>query len=266
MDASSTIALMCVPMTALLYTSPIPAIVHAWRTQDNSRVSRKIFLSLACVSHLWAAYGLTQRDPNLYLVNLLGGMLALAYLFIHHRLNKTPATRSVTRYVWMYLLPIETAFFLALFVLPSLWLGIVTAIFCILMYLSPLAKVRTAIKNLDRKLIPWHISVAMALSGGLWAAYGISVDDLLIIVPKSVGCGLGILQLLAIVFIMYQKHQLIKKGVLPSHTVVSDIPVKVYVMEFIASRQQVQIECETEPSTAASFSIGSDTDLESDGI
>ncbi|GBG75260.1 hypothetical protein CBR_g19894 [Chara braunii] len=77
-----------------------------------------------------------------------------------------------------------------------------TTVFTVLMYGSPLAVMGTVIKTLSVEFMPFSLSLLGFVCSSTWAAYGIYVQDLWIILPNLLGSLLGLMQLILYAYIV----------------------------------------------------------------
>ncbi|XP_075658648.1 bidirectional sugar transporter SWEET16-like [Castanea sativa] len=81
-------------------------------------------------------------------------------------------------------------------------IGILCVGLAVGMYASPLLSMKTVIKTMSVKYMPFSLSFFLFLNAGIWCGYSILTKDCFVGVPNAVGFALGLVQL--IIYAIYK--------------------------------------------------------------
>ncbi|XP_020270795.1 bidirectional sugar transporter SWEET4-like [Asparagus officinalis] len=81
--------------------------------------------------------------------------------------------------------------------------GILCIVFCIIMYVAPLAAMKLVITTKSVEFMPLYLSVASFLNGACWTVYSLLKFDINILVPNGIGLLLTVVQL--VLYAMYYR-------------------------------------------------------------
>lgn len=173
----------------------------ALKIKDNKSVGKLSplpFVSLFTNCIIWTLYGLLKNDPIVLVPNgigvITGGICTLVYNFYNK--EKTPVKVYTTSLVISLV-----AFYLAL---QKEWqiLGSIGCVLAVAVSGSPLATIKTVIKEKSTAALPLSISLMTWLNCISWSAYGLLMaNDVMIYGPNLLGLVLSSFQML--MFILY---------------------------------------------------------------
>ena len=145
------------------------------------------FLSLFVNCVIWSLYGIRKKDMTVLVPNAIGVLSGLYCSSIFHNNSKEKP-------IHLYALCLITLFICLISSLSTV--GYIGCAFAILTCGSPLATLRTVIKNKSTEAMPFLTSAMMFMNALSWWAYGFIVaKDPFIIVPNAVGLSLASIQM-----------------------------------------------------------------------
>eukprot|EP00735_Rhodelphis_limneticus_P001743 TRINITY_DN1241_c0_g1::TRINITY_DN1241_c0_g1_i1::g.26799::m.26799 TRINITY_DN1241_c0_g1::TRINITY_DN1241_c0_g1_i1::g.26799 ORF type:complete len:321 (+),score=52.18,sp/Q8LBF7/SWET7_ARATH/32.54/2e-21,MtN3_slv/PF03083.11/3.9e-15,MtN3_slv/PF03083.11/9.2e+03,MtN3_slv/PF03083.11/1.3e-18 TRINITY_DN1241_c0_g1_i1:48-965(+) len=150
------------------------------------------FLSLAVNCVIWVIYGVLKSAPAVVWPNVSGMLLGFLYLRLYHS-YATPAQRTDLANNW-YLPAIGilgTVLMLTVFAPTALavhYIGLIGCVLAVLLLSSPLAVLRTVLKNRNTAAMPFATSLGGFLNSLSWTLYGLLVaNDIMIWGPNALG-------------------------------------------------------------------------------
>lgn len=154
-----------------------------------------ITLCVNCV--VWSLYGYLRADPTILLPNVCGILTSTYCMFEFHRFSPKKPYRS-------YMLGViicGTCIYLAT-TGDEKTIGLLGCTLSVLFTASPLAVVRTVIREQSTASLPFCTSLVIFFNSVSWLLYGLLVaNDVLIWGPNVLGLGLASLQM--ILFFVY---------------------------------------------------------------
>ena len=148
---------------------------------------------------LWVVYGIKLSKTQLYVTNIIGGLVTLVWFFIFliFWLNKH-ALKS-TGFIVLSCAVVAGIFCLFYYAVDpkkdeAKITGYVAMVFNVLMYASVGEKIYTVIKTKNHNLIPIFSTIFSFLNGACWFIYGVCGEDIDVIVPNALGIFFAILQ------------------------------------------------------------------------
>lgn len=203
-DASSpaVVALRaCASLAACyLFASLLPELRRVQRLRDSSALPALPILAMLanCVS--WGLYGLLLGDFfPLVATNAVGLMLSSGYLVVYYRNTRVKTAIRLQ----MAVLAVLMLGMVALVATSTdatrpgiqVWVGYISIVVAALMVGSPLVKARQVIRTKSTDALPLGMIVSGAVNSALWLAYGIVLEDLVVILPNVLNLVLGVFQL-----------------------------------------------------------------------
>ena len=151
---------------------------------------------------LWTTYGILNNDIRIWGSNGTGlvGALYYCWVFTQYCPSQSPSLPgSIRQHVQANVLVISgTGLFLLLFSsLPNsaTYIGNVGVLFCVAMFGSPLAALKTVIQTKSAVSIPLPFTLATVLNCWLWSVAGLlDMHDPNIYVPNLLGLACGLTQ------------------------------------------------------------------------
>jgi solute carrier family 50 protein (sugar transporter) len=150
---------------------------------------------------LWIAYGALKGEPKVWGTNLIGLSFGLFYSlkFAKFAPLKSPTLPgSIRQHVGaclavlatalgvVYLLPVRD---------PASIIGVLAVVFCIAMFGSPLAALKTVLRTKSASSIPLPFTLATVLNCFLWSVTGLfELKDVNVYFPNLLGLCFGLAQ------------------------------------------------------------------------
>ena len=198
----------------VLQLSPLRLVTDMRMHKSAMGFSPAPLLALMACGYQWSfygyfAFGVTQNVAFLTLVyaNILGLILGLYYLGTFCVFSSTEGLNSLLR---------DGLAALVIFTLEGIYCaletdvsralvcaGLLSAALSILVSISPMVSLRSAIASKSIKSIPLDIIIASFISCLLWALLGLLLNDPWVWIPNATGLCMGIIQLLAVAFIQF---------------------------------------------------------------
>ena len=158
------------------------------------------YSTLAVNCMMWMTYGLLQNEASIWIPNVAGLLLALYYVtsYAQYAPKRSPTlpgslkqhVNGVVAIGGVTLLATTTHF------LSAKLIGLAAVGFCITLFASPLAAMKTVIEEESAESIPFPFTVASLINCFLWTVTGIlKLHDLNIIIPNVLGLAFGLVQL-----------------------------------------------------------------------
>mmetsp|Transcript_28774 Transcript_28774/g.81169 ORF Transcript_28774/g.81169 Transcript_28774/m.81169 type:complete len:356 (+) Transcript_28774:152-1219(+) len=191
-----------------LFLSPAKAVYDAINTSSLNDLNPLPIALMAMSGASWLSYGIVTQNPYVVASNSPGCILSIAYLAgILPLLSKSPALMRSTQKIlvagaaacfslWTCLSISKTSIAAAAKII-----GLFSSGLTLVLFASPLAKIKEVIASQDASSILAPLTVAQVVNTALWAAYGQAVNDSMVFGPNAIGLALGLVQLaLKIVF------------------------------------------------------------------
>ncbi|XP_028771113.1 bidirectional sugar transporter SWEET5-like [Neltuma alba] len=192
-----------------LFLSPAPTFIGIIEKKAVEEFKPDPYLATVLNCAFWVFYGMPFVHPHSILVltiNSVGLVFELVYLAIFY----TFATKKGRKKVVLGLL-VETIFFAAIVLITmlalhgtkkrSLIVGILSDVFNVMMYISPLTIMAKVIKTKSVKYMPFWLSFANFCNGLCWAIYAlIHPFDLYVLISNGLGAISGLVQLMLYAF------------------------------------------------------------------
>lgn len=201
-------------ITVVYFLSPVPTCAKIIKARDAQLFSPVTYIVMLFNTLLWVYFAeitmaVTSQDltPNL-LVNATGAVLSGTYVtvflaFARHRLRVLWQVSGAAAFVGGLILFFELAvprlrwdfhWGSGMPLKPSIC-GLVTDVINVVMYGSPLVVLRMVIRTKSVKYMPLPVSLFTFLASSLWAAQGVLLGNLTVLLPNVLGVALGIVQL-----------------------------------------------------------------------
>ncbi|XP_038706645.1 bidirectional sugar transporter SWEET17-like [Tripterygium wilfordii] len=188
-------------LSVLVFLSPIDTFRRITRQRSTEEFESLPYVCTLLSAALWTYYGIIR--PGTYLVatvNGFGTLVEIVYVTLF--LIYAPPKMKAKTVVFVGIVDVG---FLAIAVLVSQLalqgdlridsIGTICAAVSIIMYSSPLAAMKTVITTKSVEYMPFSLSFFIFSSTGIWALYGLLVQDYYVLVPNGTGFVLGTAQL-----------------------------------------------------------------------
>ena len=159
------------------------------------------YSSMIANCFLWMLYGLLKQEPKLWLSNGIGVALGILYFlrFTQYAPRKSPAfPGSVGQHIAAIasvlaasvgvtaLFPVNEA---------ASIIGNLAVFFCVAMFGSPLASLKTVVQTKSAKSIPLPFTIGTVVNCVLWSVAGVfKMNDSKIYFPNFLGLSFGMVQ------------------------------------------------------------------------
>ena len=167
------------------------------RTKTVGQLSILPFISLATSCAVWAVYGVMLGDMTILIPNISGIAFGLWYPSVYHR-YAPPTARLAPLYAGAGAIALAACvapFALAPAAAAST-VGLAGCALAVFMMASPLAVLRTDIRDRSTAALPFLPSLATFCSAASWFAYGLVVaDNPMIYGPNVLGLAAAVVQL-----------------------------------------------------------------------
>ena len=148
---------------------------------------------------LWLTYGVLKGEIKIWGTNGVGLLFAVYYIlrFVRYAPAKSATLPgSIRQHVNFNLAVVVGTTLILFFPLsdPTDFIGNLGVLFCVAMFGSPLAALKTVIQTKSAKSIPLPFTLATVLNCFLWSVFGLlEMKDVNIYLPNLLGlaCGMG---------------------------------------------------------------------------
>ncbi|XP_031376774.1 bidirectional sugar transporter SWEET17-like [Punica granatum] len=195
--------------TGLVCLAPVPTFWHIVKKRSTEEFESIPYIFQLVNGCFWTYYGIVK--PNSIVVATVNGFsVALMTIYVVIFLVFAPLKMKVRTIVLA--VTFDIVFPLVAISLSVLILdremqistaGLLSAIFSMIAYGSPLSAMKTVIITKSVEYMPFTLSFLLSVNGGVWTVYSILTKDIYIGIPNVTGLGLGIFQLL--LYAMYWK-------------------------------------------------------------
>jgi solute carrier family 50 protein (sugar transporter) len=197
-SASTASALKAAPVACLTYllVSPLKVCADIKKAGTVGSLSPASFVAVANASAVWFTFGALLQDPVIMLPNVAGLVLSVHYWRTYARYSEAG---SLTRWAagsaaLSGSVAAAAALGPASVVTPVV--GNVAAALSLWLSVSPLAGLRTVMRERTAASLPLPICVGVVLNNVSWVSYGLLVaKNPYLVFPNSVGLAAGLLQL-----------------------------------------------------------------------
>jgi len=180
-----------------LQMSPMKSMQDIKKSKSVGNMSVLPYITLGTNCVIWATYGALQADPTIGVANTMGAILSAYYTSVFAKYS----TEDMSKYYYGgggFL----AATFGGCYLAPSFgldainFLGIMGNVIAVGFFSSPLAVMKTVIKEKSTESMPFVVTLATSLNCMAWGAYGFLVaHDPYVIIPNAIGLGLSFVQL-----------------------------------------------------------------------
>lgn len=198
-------------ISVLMFLSPLPTFWRIVKHRSTEEFESLPYICTLLNSALWVYYGVTRSES--YLVATINGFGVVAEtVFVALFLIFAP---TKTRGKTMLLVGIlDVGFFVAAVLVTQFLtegdtridvIGLLCDALNIVMYVSPLAAMKTVVTTKSVEYMPFFLSFFLFLNGGIWTTYAVLAHDWFLFVPNGIGFLLGTAQLLLYAIYMNSK-------------------------------------------------------------
>lgn len=177
----------------VVFLAPWPTIANIRRDRTVGTLPLLPYSSMIASAFLWVVYGLLKNESKIWSSNGVGLVLGLYYFgnFVKHAPKAAPTLPgSVKQHLQAMGTVILGTLMLALSPMqsPVNIIGTLGVIFCVAMFASPLAALKTVLETKSAQSIPLPFTLASTANCLLWSITGIfDMKDPNVIVPNLLG-------------------------------------------------------------------------------
>eukprot|EP00536_Pseudo-nitzschia_multiseries_P001198 jgi/Psemu1/250313/estExt_Genewise1Plus.C_140270 len=199
------------PLAAVVvFTAPYPTIQKIGSDKSVGNLPLLPYSSMIANCILWTEYGLLTQERKVWCTNLCGLMFGLYYFMKFTKFTQPNATNlpgTVRQHMKGCLAIIggSLLWILACFTTVyrrGMWMtyaagliGNTAVLFCLLMFASPLAALKTVLRTRSAQSIPLPFTLATILNCFLWSVAGLGeFKDFNIYFPNLLGLAFGLIQ------------------------------------------------------------------------
>jgi len=179
-----------------LQTSGLKTVSLIKKAKKTGDLSPLPFVSLYTNCIVWSLYGFLQNDMTVMLPNVSGALFGLYYTYVYHKYNTGP---SLAPYYFGSTAIIGGVAGAALTLDPATaatGIGLTGCTLAVILMSSPLATIKTVIKDKNTAALPFAPSFATFLNAVSWSSYGwIVAGDPMIVAPNLLGLAASLVQL-----------------------------------------------------------------------
>lgn len=195
--------------TGLIYLAPVKTFWHILKRRSTEEFESIPYVFKLLNAYFWTYYGIVKPDSIVVAtVNGFGVVLEIIFVAIF-LLYSPPRMRTRTA---ILAVTCDVMFPAAAILVTQLTLdrqmqitvaGLLSAVFSMVAYGSPLSAMKTVVTTKSVEYMPFLLSFALFINGGVWTVYAILTQDYFIGIPNGTGFGLGTAQM--ILYAMYYK-------------------------------------------------------------
>jgi solute carrier family 50 protein (sugar transporter) len=179
----------------------MPTIIQIGHDRSVGTLPLLPYSSMIASCFLWLFYGLLRNEAKIWFTNLIGFCFGLFYFskFVVWAPLKSPTLPGSVQLHVQVCLAIFAATFSLTFLSPLSAAGIIgniAVLFCLIMFGSPLAALKTVLQTKSASSIPLPFTLATIVNCFLWSVTGLlDMNDVNVYLPNLIGFLFGIVQL-----------------------------------------------------------------------
>ena len=177
------------------YISPVFPFIKILQDKINYNYSptiQIIFSFINCI--FWIVYGLVKKETIIYITNSFGSVITIIWITIY-LIYFGKKYFFVSLIINILILSIcITIPYLFYYIVEENYISLISFIFNILMYTSPLENIIKAIKMKNIQIFPIFSSIGIFVCSICWLIFGISKKDRYLILSNSFGIFFSIIQ------------------------------------------------------------------------
>ncbi|KAK1357828.1 Bidirectional sugar transporter SWEET [Heracleum sosnowskyi] len=190
-------------ISGCLFLSPIPTFRKIIKAKSVQEYKPHPYVATLLNCAMWSLYGMPFVNPDDILVLTINGagfVLQLVYVTIFILYSNWATRKTMLVYI-----SIEAVFFVVVVIITvvalpthhgrSMLIGLISIVFNIIMYISPLTVMQRVIKTKSVKFMPLALSVASFSNGIIWTIYALLKFDPYLLIPNALGAISGAVQL-----------------------------------------------------------------------
>ncbi|KAL3683424.1 hypothetical protein R1sor_001446 [Riccia sorocarpa] len=191
-----------------LFLAPTKTFVKIIKAKSTMEFKSTPYVCALLSVLLWTLYGLLKPATLIVTINAAGTFLEALYLscFLYYADRKGKIRTSRSLLLVLGLFGIVTAASLTASRMRDtrvMIAGIVSVVFSIIMYASPLRAMKMVVTTKSVTFMPFTLSALLLLNGTVWTLYAVLVKDIYVMIPNGVGTLFGIVQIL--LYLVYMK-------------------------------------------------------------
>jgi len=184
----------CLVVTISMFASGLPQCVQLMKQNCPGNVRYLPFLMTFVNCIAWILYGRITKNNTLIVVNGVGAILQLFYMVVYINVA-TDKTFLIRRSVITFTILFLTKYFIETVFTDKMAIEVLGSCCCfitVLMFASPLAELKTVLKNHSTETLSFPLTVTSFLCALLWTLFGLAMADSFIIIPNILGLATSI--------------------------------------------------------------------------
>lgn len=200
-------------LSILVFMSPIPTVVKIKNDQAVGTLPLLPYSSMVASTYLWVVYGLLKHQSPVIVGNAPGFFLGIYYFVVYSQYAPKGYSTTMPGSIKLHLQGIGIVIMISTLlpillpyvtktINPAELVGFAGVVFCVLMFASPLAALKTVIMTQSASSIPLPFTVMTICNCFTWTVFGLfDAHDPNLYVPNILGLSFGLAQaVLKIIF------------------------------------------------------------------
>ena len=166
-------------LSILVFCAPIPTLQQITKDRTVGSLPLLPYTSMIASAFLWTTYGWLNHESTIYMSNSVGLVLGVYYTFRFTRFAPSVSS-TLPGSVQNHLLALAAVMAATIVTVlafsretSSLWIGRVAVVFCLAMFASPLAALKTVLETKSAASIPLSFTLASTVNCYAWVIVGL---------------------------------------------------------------------------------------------
>ncbi|XP_023212837.1 sugar transporter SWEET1-like [Centruroides sculpturatus] len=197
--------------TIIMFLTGVQICLKIWRQGSSTDISFFPFIAGLVSASLWLQYGLFVHDAVVIMVNSIGVILQLCYVFCYYIF--TPVRVTLNRQIFSICIALVAYYGYLNAVIEdketaTLVSGLTACCAGLIFCASPLASLAEVRRTKTVESLPFLLILFSFFVTSLWFIYGLLLHDSFIQIPNLLGCIISGFQLLLFVIYPSRKHEM----------------------------------------------------------
>ncbi|KAL2612362.1 hypothetical protein R1flu_024054 [Riccia fluitans] len=184
-----------------LFLAPAKTFVKIIKAKSTMNFKSTPYVCALLSVLLWTLYGLLKPATLIVTINAAGTFLEAlfvsCFLFYSDRKGRIRTSQSLLLVLGIFGIVVAASLTASRMRDTRVMIaGVVSVIFSIIMYASPLRAMKMVIQTKSVTFMPFTLSAILLLNGLVWSLYAFLVKDIYVAIPNGVGAIFGIIQIL----------------------------------------------------------------------
>lgn len=191
-------------LSIVVFGAPIPTLKQVAKDRSVGNLPLLPYTSMVVSAFLWMTYGWLVQQPTIYMSNLVGMVMGLYYAIQFSKYAPTSSATlpgSVRHHIMVVAFIVATTLFFCTLLSSSretsvIWIGRVAVVFCLILFASPLAALRTVLRTQSATCIPWPFTIASTVNCWAWVVVGVwDMQDPNVYITNGIALMFGLVQI-----------------------------------------------------------------------